>query len=45
MNKLIYNTTQENELITVQQSKYHSFDRQYLHDVIEQYGEPFIKLL
>ena len=45
MNKLIYNTTPKNEFITVQQSKYHSFDRQYLADVIEQYGDPFIKLI
>jgi|GEM_PF-6095954 len=42
--KLMYNVSHETGM-TIRQSKYRSFDRQYLADVIEQYGDPFIKLI
>lgn len=42
--KLIYNVSNEAGM-TIKQSKYHSFDRQYLHDIVSVYGEPFVKLI
>jgi hypothetical protein len=42
--ELFYNIT-KTPAMTMKESKYGCFDDQYLHDVIEQYGEPFIKLL
>ncbi|AJA41515.1 hypothetical protein AXJ14_gp196 [Geobacillus virus E3] len=42
--EMFYNIT-KTAAMTMKESKYGCFDEQYLHDVIEQYGEPFIKLL
>lgn len=42
--EIFYNIT-KTPTITMKESKYGCFDDQYLHDVIEQYGEPFIKLI
>jgi hypothetical protein len=44
INKSAYTISNEKGMV-VQQSKYGCFDDQYLHDVIEQYGEPFVKLI
>jgi hypothetical protein len=42
--EMFYNITKTAGM-TMKESKYGCFDDQYLHDVIEQYGEPFIKLI
>jgi hypothetical protein len=42
--EMFYNIT-KTAAMTMKESKYSCFDKQYLHDVIEQYGEPLIKLL
>lgn len=42
--ELFYHVTKTAGM-TMKESKYGCFDDQYLHDVIEQYGEPFVKLL
>jgi hypothetical protein len=42
--QLLYDTSKDDNMI-IRQSKYSSFDDQYLHDVINQYGEPYIKLI
>jgi hypothetical protein len=42
-NKLTYNTIEEGEQVTTKQSKYGSFDRNYLFDTILEYGQPDIQ--
>ena len=42
--QLLYDTSKDENMI-IRQSKYSSFDDQYLHDVISQYGKPYIKLI
>ena len=42
--ELFYNIT-KTPAMTMKESKYGCFDRQYLQDVISMYGEPFIQLL
>jgi hypothetical protein len=42
--ELFYHVTKTAGM-TIKESKYGCFDDQYLYDVIQQYGEPFIKLL
>jgi hypothetical protein len=42
--ELFYHVTKTAGM-TMKESKYGCFDDQYLHDVIKQYGEPFVKLI